>query len=312
MTSSSACGKIILLGEHAVVYGRPALAVPLPQLRASVEVSPISGSDVGSIRVEAPDIDLSTWLEALKPDHPLARIILLTMQALGIDDHPALEIRVNSNIPIASGLGSGTAVSVAIVRALSTHFGNPLPAEQQSALTYEVEKLHHGTPSGIDNTVVAYEQPVFFRRGHETEPFNIASILTLVIGDSGHRSNTSISVGKVRNAWQADVDRYEVMFDRVGEIVEDGRRAIEAGELAELGALMDRNQALLHEIGVSSHELDSLIEAARNASALGAKLSGGGMGGNMIALVEADRVGEVEHALRAAGATWTMVVEVGA
>lgn len=311
MTLSSACGKIILLGEHAVVYERPALAVPLPQLRASVEVSPIFGGDAGAVRIEAPDINLSTWLETLKADHPLAKIIHLTRQALKIDALPALEIRVYSSIPVASGLGSGTAVSVSIVRALSSYFDNPLPVEDQSALAYEVEKLYHGTPSGIDNTVVAYEQPVFFRRGQTPQPFTIGAPLTLVIGDTGRHSNTSVAVGVVRKAWKADVDRYERLFDRVGEIVENGRAAIEAGDLSELGALMSDNQVVLREMGVSSPELDVLIQAARSASALGAKLSGGGMGGNMIALVEADRVIEIEDALRAAGATWTMVVEVG-
>jgi len=312
MTGASACGKIILLGEHAVVYGRPALAVPLPQLRALVEVSPISGGAPGAMRIEAPEIDLSTWLHKLKPDHPLAMIVQLTRQALEIDDHPALEIRVRSSIPVASGLGSGTAVSVAIVRALSAHLGKALPLEVQSALTYEVEKLYHGTPSGIDNTVVAYEQPVFFRRGQGPEPFAIGAVLTLVIGDTGQRSNTSMAVGMVRKAWSEDEDRYENLFDRVGRIVERGRISIEAGDRSELGMLMDQNQALLREMGVSSPELETLIEAAHGASALGAKLSGGGMGGNMIALVEPDRARQVEDALRAAGATRTMVAEVGA
>jgi mevalonate kinase len=312
MTSASACGKIILLGEHAVVYGRPALAVPLPQIRVNVEIKPVDGGEAGSLRILAPDIDLTSWLHALEANHPLARIVHLVRQAVGIEDHPALELSIRSSIPVASGLGSGTAVSVAIVRALSAQLGDPLPADMQSALTYEVEKLHHGTPSGIDNTVIAHEMPVYFQRGQAPEPFDIGAPLTLVIGDTGFRSNTSIAVGMVRKTWQADKPRYERLFDQVGEIAELGRAAIEAGNLVQLGMQLNQNQALLREIGVSSPELETLIEAALSAGALGAKLSGGGMGGNMIALVEANRADEISNGLLKAGATRTLVAEVGA
>ncbi len=311
MTAASACGKIILLGEHAVVYGRPALAVPLPQVRATAEVETLEQGEAGAVRIEAPDVGLSTWLHTLKPDHPLAKIVHMVRQALKIEDHPALELRVRSSIPVASGLGSGTAVSVAIVRALSKHWGVPLNTEQQSALAYEVEKLHHGTPSGIDNTVVAYEQPVHFIRGEAPKPFSIGTSTTLVVGDTGQRSNTSVAVGNVRKAWQADTARYEALFDRIGEVVDRGRAAIKAGDLAALGSLMDQNQALLQEMGVSSSELEMLIKAARSSGALGAKLSGAGMGGNMIALVDAAEAGSIEKALQAAGAKWTLTAEVG-
>jgi mevalonate kinase len=310
MISASACGKIILLGEHAVVYGRPALAVPLPQVRATAEVEILEQAEEGTVRLEAPDVDLSTWLHALQPDHPLAKIVLLVRQELEIEDHPAVELRVRSSIPVASGLGSGTAVSVAIVRALSKHWGKPLNTEQQSALAYEVEKLHHGTPSGIDNTVVAYEQPVHFIRGEAPEPLSIGTSITLVVGDTGQPSNTSVAVGNVRKAWEADSVRYESLFDRIGEIVDRGRAGIEKGDLPTLGSLMNRNQVLLQEMGVSSSELEILIEAARSSGALGAKLSGAGMGGNMIALVDAAEAGSIEKALQAAGATWTLTAEV--
>jgi mevalonate kinase len=133
-----------------------------------------------------------------------------------------------------------------------------------------------------------------------------------VIGDTGLQSNTSIAVGMVREAWQADADRYESLFDQIGEFVERGRAAIEAGNLVELGSQMNQNQVLLRDIGVSSPELETLIEAALSAGALGAKLSGGGMGGNMIALVETNRAHEIENGLLKAGATRTLVAEVGA
>jgi mevalonate kinase len=312
MTNASACGKIILLGEHAVVYGRPALAVPLPDLRANADVTDLGEGEPGSVRIEAPDIELAAWLHDLPADQPLAVIVQLVQQALAIEDHPPLALRVQSNLPVASGLGSGTAVSVAILRALSTHWGKPLSPEEQSALAFEVEKLHHGTPSGIDNSVVAYEQPVYFVRNDAPQPFPIGAPFTLVLGDTGLRSNTSVAVGLVRQAWLAEKERFEALFDRVAGTVMQGRKAIEQGDRATLGKARDENQQLLQEIGVSSKELETLIEAAHEAGALGSKLSGAGMGGNMIALVEADAAAGVEQALQNAGATWTMTVEVEA
>ncbi|HEY70501.1 MAG TPA: mevalonate kinase [Anaerolineae bacterium] len=312
MTIASACGKIILLGEHAVVYGRPALAAPLPDLRATAAASDLAEGEPGSVCIEAPDIELAAWLHELSPDQPLAVIVRLTRQALAIEKHPPLALRVQSSIPVASGLGSGTAVSVAVLRALSAHWGHPLAPERQSALAFEVEKLHHGTPSGIDNTVVAYEQPVYFVRGDATQPFPIGAPFTLVLGDTGLRSNTSMAVGMVLQAWQAEKERFEALFDRVAGTVALGRKAIEQGDWATLGEAMDKNQQLLQEIGVSSDELETLIETAKQAGALGAKLSGAGMGGNMIALVETEAAADIEQALQNAGAAWTMTVEVGA
>jgi mevalonate kinase len=312
MTIASACGKIILLGEHAVVYGRPALAVPLPELRATAVASDLTEGEAGSVRIEAPDIELASWLHELPAEHPLAVIVRLAQQGLAIDDHPPLALRVQSNIPVASGLGSGTAVSVAILRSLSAHWGRPLSPEQQSALAFEVEKLHHGTPSGIDNSVVAYEQPVYFVRGDASQPFPIGAPFTLVLGDTGQRSNTSVAVSQVRQSWQADRKRFEALFDHVARTVMRGREAIQRGDWVLLGEAMDENQQQLQEIGVSSENLETLIKAARQAGALGAKLSGAGMGGNMIALVDTDAAEGIQQALQIAGATWTMKVEVGA
>jgi mevalonate kinase len=153
---------------------------------------------------------------------------------------------------------------------------------------------------------------VYFVRGDAPQPFPIRATFTLVLGDTGLRSNTSVAVGLVRQAWQAEKERYEALFDRMAGIVMQGRPAIERGDWTTLGRAMDENQQLLQEIGVSSKELETLIEAAREAGALGAKLSGAGMGGNMIALVEADAAAGIEQALQTAGATWTMTVEVGA
>lgn len=307
MTTATAPGKIILFGEHAVVYGRPALAVPLADVAARVVVSP---SDRPGVWFDAPDVSLRSSLDALPADHPLAVAARGVFAALGLQSLPSCRIDISSTIPVASGLGSGAAVSVALIRALAAHLGAPLPDEQVNALAYEVEKLHHGTPSGIDNTVITYARPVFFVKGQPIETFVIGAPFTLVIGDTGRSGLTRESVGDVRRLWEQNPRRMEAIFDSVAEIVRAARAAIAGGEVAELGPLMDRNHALLQEMTVSSPELDRLVEAARAAGARGAKLSGGGRGGNMIALAEPERAPAVVEALQRAGARRALVVTV--
>ena len=160
--TASAPGKVILFGEHAVVYGQPAIAIPVTQLRARATLTPKISGEPGELRILAPDVGLDSLWEHLTPDNPIRAAVTEVKSALGIDHIPACIIKVTSTVPIASGLGSGAAVSVAVIRALSGFLGNPLPDEQVSALAFEVEKIHHGTPSGIDNTVVTYAQPVYF------------------------------------------------------------------------------------------------------------------------------------------------------
>jgi mevalonate kinase len=310
MTRAQAPGKVILLGEHAVVYGRPAIAVPLAQLQATAEVTDIPDAGRGRVRIVAPDVDVVEWLHESSHDDPLARIVRLTLLELDVSDFPALQVRVESDIPIAGGLGSGAAVSVAITRALSEHLGRPLGLDRQSALAFEVERLHHGTPSGIDNTVVTYAQPVFFVRGAAPEPFKIGRPFWLAIGVSDMPSPTATAVAMVRQGWLKEGERFEELFDAIGDIVASARRAIESGRPADLGRLMDENQAKLEQLGVSSAILREMIDAARAAGALGAKLSGAGIGGNVIALVSESNRNRVLEALKSAGALVTLETEV--
>ena len=307
MNTSSAPGKIILFGEHAVVYGRPALAVPVTQVQATATVSENSR---GGVWIEAPNINLSSELSRLALDHPLAAVVNSVFFALSVVRPPACTVYLQSTIPVAAGLGSGAAVSVAILRALSEFLGAPLSDERVNKLAFEAEKLHHGTPSGIDNTVVTYAKPVYFTKGQPIKTFRVGSAFTIVIGDTGIFAPTKESVGAVRKLRDADPPRWEKIFNRVGEIVWDARQAIERGDTAELGLLMDANQSLLQEMTVSSVELDHLIKIARTSGALGAKLSGGGRGGNMIALVRKENAPAMAEALLSAGAKRAIITTV--
>ena len=310
MVSSTAPGKIILVGEHAVVYGRPAIAVPVWETVAAASITP---APVGSgCTIVAPDMGRQLVLAEAQEDEPLALITRLTLAQLGAPANPDWQITVRSQIPIASGLGSGAALSTALVRAIYAKLGHIAEPGQVSALVYESERLYHGTPSGIDNTVIAYGMPVWFIKGQSPATFAAQQPLTLIIADSGISAPTKETVGDVRRGWQANPVRYEGWFDEIGAIVQAGRRAIEAGELTELGELFNRNQMLLERLDVSSPILEKLIVAARRAGALGAKISGGGRGGNMIALVEPSQADEVADALQSASARKVIITTVTA
>jgi mevalonate kinase len=307
MTSASAAGKIILFGEHAVVYGRPALAVPVSQIRATATVTK---DPRGGVWIEAPDIGLSAELTDLPAEHPLAAAVKSVFSTLEISQPAACKLHIRSTIPVASGLGSGAAVSVAVLRAFSAYLGHPFSDKQVNRLAYEIEKLHHGTPSGIDNTVITYERPVYFVKGQPVETLRVGASFTILIGDTGISSPTKIAVGDVRKLWEADPPRWEKVFDAIGGIAKNARAAIEAGDSAALGPLMEENHRLLQELTVSSPELDRLVEAAHASGALGAKLSGGGRGGNMIALIRVEEAEKVARALDQAGATRTLLATI--
>ncbi|MCS6881203.1 MAG: mevalonate kinase [Oscillochloridaceae bacterium] len=311
MTSASAPGKLILCGEHAVVYGRPAIAAPLGDLRAYARLE--AGEPGSGLCFSAPDLG-ETWTAAGQPEHPLSELALATLARLR-QNEPDLTIELRSDIPIASGMGSGAAIGTALVRALATHAGATLAPEEVAALVYASERRFHGTPSGIDNTVVAHERAIWFVRREPApliETLTIARPLLLVVGDTGVRSATRLPVGAVRERWRADPPRYEALFDRVAELVTQARAALATGDAPLLGALLNANQALLEQIGVSSPELERLVAAARAAGALGAKLSGAGWGGVMLALVTPENRPAVENALQEAGAARVLAATVPA
>lgn len=307
MTTATAPGKIILAGEHAVVYGRSAIAVPVWERVATATITPRS-TGAGCLLV-APDIK-RRFVVANANANPLTVVTRLTLAQLNGPANPDWQIEVRSQLPIASGLGSGAALSTALVRAIYTHLGHQPEPAQVSALVYESERFYHGTPSGIDNTVIAYGLPVWFIKGQPPTTFQPRQPLTLAIADSGIAAPTKETVGDVRQGWQRDPARYEAWFDEIGAIAQSARQAIEQGDRPRLGELFNRNQAVLAQLGVSSPQLEQLIMAALRAGALGAKLSGGGRGGNMIALIDPAQAQAVTEALHHAGARSVLVTTV--
>lgn len=311
MNQATAPAKIILFGEHAVVHGQPAIAVPVTSMRVAVEAQ--AGTSPG-IKIIATDVHTTTEIDLSPPsedDGTLVQTVKLVLQKLKVTSLPSVTLTLTSSIPMGRGFGSGAAVSAALAKALCAALDYDIPSAELNDLVYEVEKAHHGNPSGLDNTVIVYQKPVFFIRGQPLETFEIKKPFTLLIGDTGYSTPTYQTVGDVGKLYKSEPDRIGKVFDEIGEIARQARQHIETGTVESLGSLMVRNHDLLQKLTVSSIQLDFLCEAALEAGALGAKLSGGGRGGNMIALVADERRQSVVDALYAAGAENVTVTRVG-
>lgn len=298
---SSAPGKAILFGEHAVVYGEPAIAVPVVEVAARATILPAPTGH--GLSLVATDLGQRFPLKEAPPREPLAFAARHTLRHLG-EREPDAHIVIRSSIPMAGGLGSGAAVSAAVVRGLASFLGHSLSREEVSQLVFEVEKIHHGTPSGIDNTVIAFERPVYFvrREGAGPELLSVGAPFTLLVVDSGLPSSTKQLVSRVRRDWQRDPAGLGTLFRQIGAVAREARGHIEAGDVGALGPLMDENHSLLIELGVSSPTLDGLVQVARAAGASGAKLSGAGGGGCIVTLIETDGSDATEALLEAGAA----------
>ncbi|TFC82947.1 hydroxymethylglutaryl-CoA reductase, degradative [Cryobacterium sp. TmT2-59] len=293
-------GKIILLGEHSVVYGHHAIAAPIG-LSVRAEATRTTSSAEPVIADWSVDGSLR---EPIREDIS-HRVAALITGRLGV---PAAGLRVEvfSDLPRASGLGASAAFAVAVIRAVASRFDLRLSDAEVSNLAFECERIVHGTPSGIDNTVATFGRPVLFRKtdaagGHEIHDIVTPYPIPVVIGLSGVHALTSQTVSLVRTAWQKNPARYDSIFAQIDALVLAGVDALRHGDIAELGELMNINQGLLNALQVSSPEIEQLVAIARRAGALGAKLTGGGGGGAMIAIAEPGGTEPIIAAMRRAG-----------
>jgi len=301
---SSACGKIILLGEHAVVYGRPAIALPLP---LAVEALVRKGGN-------GIDLVIPRWglEQKVKPGggQGLSGILHHILEELELADGN-MTIEVIPHVPRAMGLGGSSALAVAIIRSLDQAYDLKLNSDRINRLAYECEKAAHGTPSGIDNTVATYGTPLLYQRNAtqdgssgdadaKFDSIKLAEPVPLVIGITGRESLTANTVARVRYAWETHQARYDGLFDQIAALTRAGVEALKDAHFRELGELMNLCQGYLNALQVSTPELEELVHIARASGALGAKLTGGGGGGSMIALCP-DTQDQVAAAMEAAG-----------
>ena len=274
-------GKVILLGEHSVVYGRHAIAVPVPlSVRVKVEDS---GEGVTLL---IPSWGIEYQLDK-EPDQRQsfekpAGAILDQLKLSNKD----MTIEVFPDIPRGMGLGGSAAIAVAIIKGLSNHYKLALSDDEVNRMAFESEKIAHGNPSGIDNTMATFGQPIIFRSGKTplVEPLNINDNLSLVLGFARSEGSTATMVGNVQRGWKRNTSIFEKIFDDIDQLVLKSVAAIQDKDLNTLGEMMNLCQGMLNALQVSTPELERLISIARAAGALGAKLTGGGGGGAIIAL----------------------------
>ncbi len=303
---ATAHGKVILLGEHAVVYESHAIAGPIP-LAIQAKIHPAEEG----VHLLIPRWGVEEKLQK-GADHKYSvyKSLDLILNRLGLNDKD-MQIEIFPHIPRAAGLGGSAALAVAIIRALAQYFKIKITNEEVSSLAYESEVIAHGTASGIDNTLATYGKFTLFKKA--TPPFmntiKVPESIPIVIGLTGVESLTAKMVALVKNGRNQNQALYDNIFKEIDSLVLKSTKAIEKYDLVKLGEYMNQNQGLLNAIQVSSPELEEIIAIARKNGALGAKLTGAGGGGAAIALCP-ENANKISMAIRKAG-YHTVLTQIG-
>lgn len=293
-------GKVILLGEHGVVYGRPALAVGLE--RGAHAKASIHATNV---------LDIATWNLRVEPDPQGELLARAFAEALSRSTPDApVRVQVDVELPAGAGLGCSAAVGVAVIAALDELRGVERSRVDLGHEAIHWERVFHGNPSGIDNMIAACGGAACYRKSEGLDRITFDRSFWLVVGDSGEASSTKERVAEVARFHERDRAGAERIFDAMASLAQNGRLAIEAADHPRLGRLMDLNHALLNALMLSTPRLEELVAAAREAGALGAKVTGAGGGGCMVALcAEEQRAGAVRASLEGLGAS-SFITEV--
>lgn len=278
MGMGSGFGKVILFNEHFVVYGIPAIASAIG-MKTIAKVRRIpTGFVLKDNRPEVPGYKKE------KEEHQRESLKYI-FKAMGLKME-GLEIELGGDLIAASGVGASAASCAAIARALADEFGLNYSDEDINRVAYEGEKGYHGNPSGIDNTAATFGGLIWFKRGEKNvlERMHISRPVNIVMGNTGIVANTKEAVAGVRRRKEENPEKYAKIFAEAEVLVHEARDALEKMDLDRVGELMNKNHDLLQQIEVSCKELDFLVELARDHGAIGAKMTGGGLGGYMVAL----------------------------
>ncbi len=300
MGKGSGYGKVILFGEHFVVHGVPGI---VSAIDSSTEAEVTKATEGLNIRDERKTAKGYSEEKRLQQIESIERML----KAMNLDPKMSLNIWIGGTLPGFSGLGASAASSVAIARAINEELKLNLSNEKINSVAYEGEKAYAGNPSGIDNTAATYGGLMWFKKnpagGQDfVERLKIHRPVEIVIGSTGKVANTKAMVEGVAERKKKNPEKYDSLFRQAENLAKIGRKTLEDGDLKKVGELMNENHRILQEIGVSSRELDLLVDIARKQGAFGAKLTGGGGGGCMVALTPGkDLQGKVASAFKTAG-----------
>ncbi|NNB94726.1 mevalonate kinase [Corallococcus exiguus] len=270
-------GKVILLGEHSVVYGYPAIAGPL-----TIGVVARGGPSRSCV------LDVPVTADAAQK-RMMRKAFARAAKLVG---EPKVKVTLEPQLPLSAGLGSSAALAVATSRVLLQAAGQAPTAKATARLAWEMEQEFHGTPSGVDHTTSAEEKLILYRRvqspagvtGRARE-LKSPRPVSVVVALAGARSPTKLTVGALRERQARWPERYKRLFGQVGRLVTEAAKTVEAGDLEGLGDAMNVNQGLLNALGLSSPALEDMVFRLRSLGALGAKFTGaGGDGGAVIGL----------------------------
>ncbi|MDH7564614.1 MAG: mevalonate kinase [Candidatus Bathyarchaeota archaeon] len=306
--TASAPAKVILLGEHFVVYGEPAIVLAIDKrVYATAEkrddkILHLSSANLAleaTIESGAFKIEKGNPRETKLRFEPVKTAVAKVLAKHGVD--VGINLEINSDVPVGAGLGSSAAVIASTTAAVSALLNVNMSREDIFRITFEAEKIVHGTPSGVDPAIATFGGTLLFQMDTGFRPVDVKSEISLVVGNTGVERSTRVQVEKVRIVKEKYPQIVEPMLRSAREIVLRAVEALEKGELETLGELMNINHSLLRGVGVSDDSLEWLISTAIKAGAIGAKLTGAGGGGCMIALSRKDKLAQVTEAIQRAG-----------
>lgn len=299
----STIGKIILIGEHSVVYGEPAIAIPFPSARIQTTIFKSNGDSVldcfsyrGSL-INAPENLLG-----------LSSVVKEILNSFN-ESLEGFDMKIHSSIPSERGMGSSAAVAASTIRALYNYFERDLDNNILTRWVNFSEKIVHGNPSGIDTSIVVGEKSLYYIKGEPLEEFNSNLDGYLIVADTGEKGMTKFAVSKVKKFIEENPNKGTEIINLLGKLTIDARISITGNNALELGKIMNKAQKLLSEIGVSNTTIENLVRVSLDNGGLGSKLTGGGLGGCIITLCanKEDAISISEALLnKGANNTWIM------
>ncbi len=302
-----ATGKIILMGEHSVIYGKPAIALPFQQVKIMAEISP---NEQMLLNCSYYSGMLSSVPDQLKNIRKLVEKLLVFLHKT---DHK-FQITIKSTIPSERGMGSSAATAVALVRAFFDYFSyTPSSSEELLNLVSFSEKIAHCNPSGIDAAATSSVHPLYFMKEQPIQPIELKlTNAYLIVADTGIKGQTREAVKAVACLFDSKKQATMKKFQILGELTEQAKQAMTKNQASLLGKIMNQAQEVLKTLGVSNKPIDNLIEIAHNNGATGAKLTGSGRGGCVITLSNNEQTAEqIAKALLNAGAKKTWIQPLG-